>query len=77
MMIDSRDQDIVEGVLQLAKALNRPVVAEGVESIEIGTMLASLGCQFAQGYGIARPMLADSLPAWSRKWRDEHTWHRH
>ena len=76
MMIDSRDQDIVEGVLQLAKALKRPVVAEGVENIELGMMLASLRCQFAQGYGIARPMLADSLPVWSRQWRDEHVWHR-
>ena len=77
MILDPRDRDIVEGVLQLAKALNRPVVAEGVENIEIGTMLTSLGCQFAQGYGIARPMLADSLPAWSRQWRNEHIWHRH
>lgn len=76
MMLDARDQDIVEGVVKLAEALNRPVVAEGVENLELGIMLDALGCQFGQGYGIARPMPADAIVDWSRRWRDEETWHR-
>jgi hypothetical protein len=74
MLSDSRDQDIVEGVLSLAEALKRPVVAEGVENIELGAMLLQLGCQYAQGYGIARPMPAEALLNWSRQWNDEVLW---
>jgi EAL domain-containing protein (putative c-di-GMP-specific phosphodiesterase class I) len=75
MLKDTRDQDIVEGVLHLARALNRPVVAEGVESLELGVMLMQLGCQYAQGYGVARPMLAEELVDWSRAWAQETDWH--
>ncbi|MET0065294.1 MAG: EAL domain-containing protein [Candidatus Thiodiazotropha sp.] len=75
MMVDPRDQDIVEGVLRLADALKRPVVAEGVETIEHGLMLLQLGCQFAQGYGIAKPMPADSVVPWTKQWVDNQLWH--
>jgi diguanylate cyclase (GGDEF)-like protein/PAS domain S-box-containing protein len=75
MLSDSRDQDIVEGVLRLADALKRPVVAEGVESIEVGLMLVQLGCQYAQGYGISRPMPPEALPAWLLQWHSEGSWH--
>jgi EAL domain-containing protein (putative c-di-GMP-specific phosphodiesterase class I) len=34
------------------------VIAEGVETVEHGEMLLQLGCELAQGYGIARPMPA-------------------
>lgn len=37
-------------------------------------MLLQLGCDLAQGYGIARPMPADALPAWIAQWRPEHSW---
>lgn len=74
MFSNERDLDIVEGILRLADALNRPVVAEGVESIEIGMMLASLGCEFAQGYGIARPMPADLVPSWLDRWQRGNGW---
>ncbi|NJD08441.1 MAG: bacteriohemerythrin [Methylococcaceae bacterium] len=75
MMNDPRDQDIVEGVLHLAKALDRPVVAEGVETIELGLMLAELGCHYAQGYGIARPIPPERLPGWAEQWTAERIWH--
>ncbi len=75
MIRDPRDQDIVEGVLRLAEALKRPVVAEGVESIEHGLMLLQLGCQFAQGFGIAKPMPASSVLTWTQTWTDHQDWH--
>jgi EAL domain-containing protein (putative c-di-GMP-specific phosphodiesterase class I) len=65
MLRDARDFDIVEGVIQLSRALDRPVVAEGVESVEVGMLLHQMGCQYAQGFGIARPMDADAVPAWT------------
>lgn len=75
MLDDPQEQDIVEGVLRLAEALKRPVVAEGVESIELGFMLTQLGCQYAQGYGIARPMPGQSVLRWHENWKVEGLWH--
>ena len=74
MLSNARDLDIVESVLQLSEALDRPVVAEGVESIEIGMMLLSLGCKFGQGYGIARPMEAERIASWLDQWQTTNNW---
>jgi len=49
--------------------LGRDVIAEGVETIEQGTTLISLGCDYAQGYAIARPMPADEVLGWIANWR--------
>ena len=75
MLDNPQDLDIVEGVLRLATALQRPVVAEGVESVELGMMLLQLGCQYAQGYGIARPMPAQRVFKWLNEWENEKLWH--
>jgi EAL domain-containing protein (putative c-di-GMP-specific phosphodiesterase class I) len=74
MLDNARDVDIVEGVLRLAEALDRPVIAEGVESETVGMILLQLGCRYAQGYGIARPMTADKVPAWLDQWQAENLW---
>ncbi|MCJ8300754.1 MAG: hypothetical protein MJK13_17730, partial [Pseudomonadales bacterium] len=37
---------------------------EGVETTEHGLMLLDMGCDAAQGYGIARPMPAVEMPNW-------------
>jgi len=68
LMDSTQDHDIVEGVLLLARALSRPVVAEGVEKTEIALLLQGLGCEYAQGYGIARPMPPEDMPAWVHRW---------
>jgi diguanylate cyclase (GGDEF)-like protein/PAS domain S-box-containing protein len=74
MLQDSEDLDIVEGVIRLANAFHREVIAEGVETLEHGTALLKLGCFLAQGYGVARPMPADQFIAWSEKWQREQAW---
>jgi diguanylate cyclase (GGDEF)-like protein/PAS domain S-box-containing protein len=74
MMTDVSDMDIVEGVLRLADALRRPVVAEGVESVELGFLLLYLGCRYAQGYGISRPIPPDQLPRWLEQWSEDNLW---
>ena len=58
----------------MARTFRREVIAEGVETIEHGTLLLKLGCDMAQGYGIARPMPADQLPKWSLTWRPDSAW---
>jgi diguanylate cyclase (GGDEF)-like protein/PAS domain S-box-containing protein len=74
MLTDQDDTAIVEGVIGLAKAFGRDVIAEGVESVAHGVLLLQMGCELAQGYGIARPMPADSLPHWLADWRPDLAW---
>ncbi|MDO9161951.1 MAG: EAL domain-containing protein [Methylococcaceae bacterium] len=74
MLDDPDDLAIVEGVLGLASAFRRDVIAEGVETLAHGELLLQLGCVLAQGYGIARPMPADQLPHWTANWRPDPAW---
>ncbi len=74
MLDDPEDLAIVEGVLGLAMAFRRQPIAEGVETMEHGKLLLQLGCELAQGYGIARPMPADELHGWIKSWRPEPVW---
>jgi hypothetical protein len=74
MLEDPDDLAILEGIIGLATAFRLQVIAEGVETIEHGTLLLQLGCVLAQGYGIARPMPADQLPGWSAAWRPHPVW---
>ena len=74
MLDDPDDLAILEGVIGLAVAFKREVIAEGVETVEHGTALLQLGCELAQGYGIARPMPPEQLPAWAATWRPDDAW---
>jgi diguanylate cyclase (GGDEF)-like protein/PAS domain S-box-containing protein len=74
MLDDPDDLAILEGVLGLASAFRRQVIAEGVETIEHGELLLQLGCEFAQGYVIARPMPAQEMPKWLASWRTFPAW---
>ena len=68
MLEDSNDLAILDGILGLAVAFERKVVAEGVETAEHARMLIRLGCELGQGYAIARPMPADMLDQWLESW---------
>jgi len=74
MLVDVDDLAIVEGAIVLVKTFKREVIAEGVETIEHGTALLQLGCELAQGYGIARPMPASDVPAWISDWKPDDSW---
>ncbi|MDO9316576.1 MAG: EAL domain-containing protein [Gammaproteobacteria bacterium] len=65
---------ILEGVLGLARAFQREVIAEGVETELHGEMLLLLGCELGQGYGIARPMPAAEVIAWCSTWQPPQGW---
>jgi diguanylate cyclase (GGDEF)-like protein/PAS domain S-box-containing protein len=69
MLENPSDLSIVEGVIGLARSFRRTVVAEGVESEAHCEALLSLGCDLAQGYGIARPMPAEAFPGWLDDWQ--------
>ena len=74
MLKDADDLAIIEGVVGLAKAFQREVIAEGVETIEHGLALLKLGCELAQGYGIARPMPSGDIPEWISSWKADGSW---
>ncbi len=61
---DQTDQLIVKTILQLARDLGLRVVAEGVEDQKSVELLAGYGCEFIQGYVLARPMPLDDLKDW-------------
>jgi EAL domain-containing protein (putative c-di-GMP-specific phosphodiesterase class I) len=52
---------LVRSTVQLAHELGLKVVAEGVEEPECLAFLKQLGCDYAQGYLVGRPLKADVL----------------
>jgi len=54
--------------LELARKLRRNSVAVGVETREDWDLLRDLGCTYAQGYYIAKPMERDAIPGWIEEW---------
>jgi len=74
MLTDSDDLAIVQSVIGLTNAFQRNVIAEGVETAAHGERLLTLGCELAQGYGVARPMPAADLPQWVQRWQTQPVW---
>ncbi len=74
MLEDPDDLAIVSGILGLARSFQRVSVAEGVETVSHGEILLDLGCELAQGYGIARPMPAEDFLPWMECWQPGPTW---
>jgi EAL domain-containing protein (putative c-di-GMP-specific phosphodiesterase class I) len=64
MLTDENDAVIVRSTIELGHNLGLSVVAEGVESFDQWTELASLGCDIAQGYFLSPAMPADELKEW-------------
>lgn len=54
--VQGRAERILASVVQMAKWLKIPVIAEGVETQEQALLLRSIGCESVQGYYFARPM---------------------
>jgi predicted signal transduction protein with EAL and GGDEF domain len=61
---NAKDRHIVKAVIELARAFELNVVAEGVDSDENLRAVAKLGCDHAQGFFIARPMRANLVAGW-------------
>jgi EAL domain-containing protein (putative c-di-GMP-specific phosphodiesterase class I) len=74
ILSDYNNLVIVQGVISLASAFQREIIAEGVETVEHGRLLIQLNCDHAQGYGIAKPMPADLVVEWVRQWQPDPLW---
>jgi len=66
MADDEDDAFIVRSTIDLGRNLGLSVVAEGVETEAVWNELSELGCDYAQGWFLGRPMPAADLGDWLR-----------
>ena len=64
MTRDRGSSEIVKLITNLGHALGMKVVAEGIEDQATYDACAAVGCDSAQGFFVARPMVATAIPAW-------------
>jgi diguanylate cyclase (GGDEF)-like protein len=70
MANDKKDASIVKAAVDLAHTLDLKIVAEGVEDEKTLDLLSDMGCDYAQGFYMAKPMPCNELVVWmeSSKW---------
>jgi len=64
MTSNKGDEMIVRSTIDLGHNLGLSVVAEGIDDPDTLVMLKELGCDYAQGYLISRPMAAPAFVEW-------------
>jgi diguanylate cyclase (GGDEF)-like protein/PAS domain S-box-containing protein len=69
MAVDHDSKLIVRSTIDLAHDLGRKVVAEGVETQADWDQLVAFGCDFAQGYFIAKPMPPELFQDWCKQYQ--------
>ncbi|MGB4813028.1 MAG: EAL domain-containing protein [Methylophilaceae bacterium] len=74
MLEDPSDLIMIEGITSLATTFDHVVLAEGVENLNLGSLLIQIGCHQAQGYAIARSMPALEVESWAKIWRSDPGW---
>ncbi|MEF1221207.1 EAL domain-containing protein, partial [Photobacterium damselae] len=52
---------LIENIINLGKALNMSLVAEGVETREQAILLSNLNCDYIQGFHFYRPQPKQEL----------------
>lgn len=52
---DQKSEAIISSVIMLSQSFGVPLVAEGIETVEMGEKLQTMGCVKAQGYYYSRP----------------------
>jgi len=68
-MVENNDSAvIVRSTIELGHNLDMEVVAEGVDSLAVWDLLATLGCDVAQGYLMSMPMPAEQFNSWESEW---------
>ena len=60
---DTRGNDIIRSIIQMAKILNLTVITEGVETKVQADFIKSLGCPLMQGYFFSKPLPAEDYEA--------------
>lgn len=58
---------IVQAIVAVARALDREVIAEGIETDAQHTKLVELGCNLGQGYLFSLPVTGEELVSWAAR----------
>jgi diguanylate cyclase (GGDEF)-like protein len=66
LLEEPQSEAIVRSIIELARNLHLETVAEGVEDMRACDRLIRLGCDYAQGFALARPMPGDAMLGWLR-----------
>lgn len=61
---NAKDKELLETIIKLSHTFNFQVIAEGVESGQQQQILQDMGCKYAQGYFISRPIAARDVMSW-------------
>jgi EAL domain-containing protein (putative c-di-GMP-specific phosphodiesterase class I) len=64
---NNESRKLVMAIISLARNLNLPIVAEGIEDIAVAGALLEMGCTYGQGYAFGRPMPAKDIVAMLRE----------
>lgn len=67
LLTDASSEKLVSSMIALAKDFGVSVLAEGIETVEVLNRLVELGCEYGQGYLIARPLPVDEMTTWLDK----------
>ncbi len=59
--VDDRSKKMVELVIDIARFLDMPTIAEGVENASEYEILKDLGCDVIQGYYFSKPLCLDDM----------------
>ena len=68
MLITKNDAAVVNTIIAMGQGLDMELVAEGVETVEQLSYLAEMDCNVIQGYYFSRPLIADDVVTFFRKW---------
>jgi diguanylate cyclase (GGDEF)-like protein len=71
ILTEPSQRRLVASIVDIGKAMDIEIVAEGVETMEQARILRDLGCDILQGYAFARPMPREALEAFlaEQSWR--------
>ncbi|MFT8777502.1 MAG: EAL domain-containing protein [Gluconacetobacter liquefaciens] len=61
---------VIRSLREMGRDLHSQVVVEGLEDADMIEAICHLGCQYGQGFGIARPMPPDDFLDWHRAYAD-------
>ena len=66
---DEVARSIIRNTVHLANELNLKTVAEGIENMDDWVLMRELGCNYIQGYLVARPKIASQFKIWLESWK--------
>ncbi|MFW6308851.1 MAG: EAL domain-containing protein [bacterium] len=69
MQEDKKSYEIVKTAIRLGQVLDKEVVAEGIENLEVMEALDKLNCDYGQGYYISKPVPREDFVDFYYNWQ--------